>query len=179
MISNTEDGYFWRHRAHQQLPTAQQHQKPVVGQCKQITNNGHYSMSHSLSFKPDPFAGLPSQDAGAWYTKFQAWLSLNEWAEKLAKVANGMTLLLLPPASTWFDELEPAVSSDVQKLDSAFRDRFITNQPAWVLGQQLWGQLWSQHHRHRRRRWALFNPRPSWQMPYPSRPKNCKSWRSS
>ena len=152
MISNTEDGYFLRHRAHQQLPTAQQHQKPIVGQCKQITSNGHYSMSHSPPLKPDPFAGLPSQDAGAWYTKFQAWLSLNEWADKPAKVANGMGLLLLPPASTWFDELEPAVSSDVQKLDSAFRNRFITNQPAWVLEQQLWGQLWSQHHRHRRHR---------------------------
>ena len=109
-------------------------------------------MSHSLSFKPDPFAGLPSEDAGTWYTKFQAWLSLNEWADKPAKVANGMGLLLLPPANTWFDELEPAVSSDVQKLDSAFRDRFITNQPAWVLEQQLSGQLWSQHHRHRTRR---------------------------
>ena len=51
-----------------------------------------------------------------------------------------MRLLLSPPASTWFDELDPEVSSDVQKLDSAFRDRFITNKPAWVLEQQLWGR---------------------------------------
>ena len=39
-----------------------------------------------------------------------------------------------PPASTWFDELEPAVSSDVQKVDSAFRDRFLT---AATLGPTL------------------------------------------
>ena len=55
-------------------------------------------MSHHL--KPDPFAGLALQDSAAWYRKFQAWLSLNEWTEKPVKVANGLRLLLVLPAST-------------------------------------------------------------------------------
>ena len=98
-------------------------------------------MSHHL--KPDPFAGLASQDSAAWYRKFQAWLSLNEWTEKPVKVANGLRLLLVPPASTWFDELADATKADVDLLDTAFKDRFVNNQPGWVLEQQLWSRFMS------------------------------------
>ena len=46
------------------------------------------------------------------------------------------------PDSTWCDELGPAVPSDVEKLDSAFPDRFITHQPdRGALEQQLWGRI--------------------------------------
>ena len=82
-------------------------------------------MSYSLSLKPDPCAGLPSQDAGAWYTKFQAWLALNEWADKPAKVANGMRLLLLPQPVPGSMSWSPQCHQISRNWDSAFRDRFI------------------------------------------------------
>ena len=97
--------------------------------------------SSNLSLKPDPFTGLPSQDAASWYVKFQAWLALNEWTDKPNKVANELHFLLLPPASTWFDELNPAIKGDVKRLDTAFSDRFVKDQPCWVLEQQLWSRV--------------------------------------
>lgn len=118
MISNRE-GYFLRSRS------VQRQQKNM----------------HHGQLKPDPFAGLPSQDSAAWYTKFQAWLALNEWTNKAEKVGNGLRLLLLPPASTWYDGLPNAVKADVVQLDQAFRERFVNNQPGWVLEQQLWGRV--------------------------------------
>lgn len=90
--------------------------------------------------KPEPFTGLPSQDAGSWYTKFTAWLALNDWTNEPAKVANSLRLLLLPPASSWFDQLDSKVTGDVAKLHQAFKERFVLNQPSWLLEQQLWSR---------------------------------------
>lgn len=127
MILNNH-GYFLRGRQKQQRVDTVETSTPTM-------------MSHH--FKPDPFAGLPSQDAAAWQKKFQAWLALNEWTDKSAKVANGLRLLLVPPASTWFDELTDETKGDVQLLNAAFKERFINNQPAWVLEQQLWSRVMS------------------------------------
>jgi len=126
MISN-RGGYFLRSRG---FHTDSDH----LSACSVVTS----SMSHHL--KPEPFSGLPSQDAGDWWTKFSAWLALNEWSTSPAKVANGLRLLLLPPASSWFDQLGTKITTNVTQLETAFRERFINNQPSWLLEQQLWSR---------------------------------------
>lgn len=84
--------------------------------------------------------GLPNKDAGSWCTQFTAWLALNGWTDQPAKVVNGLHLLLLPPASSWFDQLDRKISGDVPKLHQVFKDRFVLNQPSWLLEQQLWAR---------------------------------------
>ena len=130
MITNGGHGYFLRTR-----PCQINSQEAKISD---VTSMAGLSAHH---LRPDPFAGLPSQDAGGWYIKFQAWIALNEWQEKPAKVANGLRLLLVPPASTWFDGLDDAVKNDVAKLCAAFHQQFVDNQPAWVLEQQLWSRI--------------------------------------
>ena len=126
MISNQYHGYFLR----SQQPIETTELETAIDMA-----------SSNLSPKPDPFTGLLYQDAAGWYVKFQAWLALSEWTEKLSKVANGLRLMLLPSASTWFSELDSAAKEDVKNLDTAFSDRFVKSQPCWVLEQQLWSRV--------------------------------------
>ena len=71
---------------------------------------------------------------------FKAWLSLNDWVNDAAKTSNSLRLLLTPPASSWFDQLDGKVTSDVKRLSEAVEDRFVDNQPQWLLEQQLWSR---------------------------------------
>ena len=119
MITNGGHGYFLRTRPCQ----TSSHDVKISDVTFMTSLSSHH-------LRPDPFAGLPSQDAGGWYIKFQAWIALNEWQDKLAKVVNGLRLLLVPPASTWFDGLDDAVKNDVAKLCEAFNHQFVDNQPA-------------------------------------------------
>lgn len=131
MISSGSQRYFLRSR---------RDETTVLDERQDTPEHARSAMAATSQLKPEPFAGLPSQDANAWYTKFQAWLALNDWADQPAKVANGMRLLLLPPASTWFDSLDPNILGDVKQLDAAFKDRFVNSQPTWLLEQQLWSR---------------------------------------
>ena len=139
---------------HQQSSTAQQQQKPIVGQCTQITNNGHSSMSHTpiifearpsmshtpIIFEARPFCWIAIPRCRGLVHQIPGLACSKRMGRQAGKSRQWNEAAFVIPASTWFNELEPEVSSDVQKLDSAFRDRFTTNQPAWVLEQQLWGR---------------------------------------
>jgi len=122
MISNGH-GYFWRTRPGQ--PTGKDYTADQIHHDIMATNKAR--------LRSEPFAGLPSQDAKDWWTTLQAWLALHEWNGKPHKVANGLRLLLVAPASTWLESLDAATKEDVKKLNAALREQYIDKQTGWML----------------------------------------------
>ena len=56
-------------------------------------------------------------------------VGLERMVGKGRKMAGGLRLLLVRPASTWYNKLSDDVKADTQLLDTAFQERLVHEQP--------------------------------------------------